>query len=177
MIKAYLAGPDVFCSNSSQIATIKKEICKKYDIEGYYPLDSQVTTSPIDYGIFLANVSLMEKCDCIIANLSPFRGPSADSGTIFEVGYMRGMRRPVFGYSSSPLEYKDRNIEVSNGKDINGMDIEDFGLHENLMIEHALSLPLVVPQPSDSPKVRNVYTDFTLFERLLQNITNFFSSD
>ena len=30
------------------------------------------------------------QADAIIANLTPFRGPGADAGTVYELGYMAG---------------------------------------------------------------------------------------
>jgi nucleoside 2-deoxyribosyltransferase len=31
---------------------------------------------------------MMDAADAIIANLTPFRGPGADPGTVYELGYM-----------------------------------------------------------------------------------------
>ena len=33
---------------------------------------------------------MMDAADAIIANLTPFRGPGADAGTVYELGYMAG---------------------------------------------------------------------------------------
>ena len=43
----------------------------------------------------------MRSCDLLIANLTPFRGVSMDSGTAFEVGFMRALGRPVLGYTTA----------------------------------------------------------------------------
>jgi nucleoside 2-deoxyribosyltransferase len=40
--------------------------------------------------IFRKDLAMMEECDIIIANLTPFRGPSADAGTLVEVGWFLG---------------------------------------------------------------------------------------
>ena len=37
--------------------------------------------------IYQANRELMDSCDAIIANLTPFRGISADPGPVLAVGY------------------------------------------------------------------------------------------
>ena len=34
----------------------------------------------------------MQGCDAMIVNLTPFRGPSADVGSAYEMGFMRGAR-------------------------------------------------------------------------------------
>jgi nucleoside 2-deoxyribosyltransferase len=53
--------------------------------------------------IFRKDLAMMGACDVVIANLTPFRGPSADAGTLVEVGWFLGRGRPVFGYSNAAL--------------------------------------------------------------------------
>ena len=43
----------------------------------------------------------MRSCQLCIANLTPFRGVSMDSGTAYEVGFMRALGRPVLGTAES----------------------------------------------------------------------------
>ena len=50
----------------------------------------------------------MRSCDLLIANCTPFRGVSMDVGTAFEIGFMRALGRPVFGYSNTPADYAAR---------------------------------------------------------------------
>ena len=50
----------------------------------------------------------MHSCDALVANLTPFRGVSADAGTAFEVGFMRALGRPVLGYTYTGLAYVER---------------------------------------------------------------------
>ena len=86
----------------------------------------------------------MQTCDLAIANCTPFRGVSMDVGTAFEVGYMRALDRPVLGYTNTPLDLSDRSamgrtrIDLPFDSDADGVDIENFGLAENLMIEIAI---------------------------------------
>ena len=42
------------------------------------------------------------------ANLTPFRGPGADPGTVYELGYMAGRGKPCFGYTNDASLYVDR---------------------------------------------------------------------
>lgn len=51
----------------------------------------------------------MLDADAIVANLTPFRGPSADAGTVYELGFMSGRIKPSFGYSNVPGSYFDRS--------------------------------------------------------------------
>ena len=48
--------------------------------------------------IYRANIAMMDKAHFIAANVVRFRGPGMDAGTAFEMGYMRGAGKPVFGY-------------------------------------------------------------------------------
>ncbi len=61
------------------------------------------------FSIFRADIAMMEACDVIIANLTPFRGPSADAGTLTEIGWFLGRGKPVFGYSNSAWPFAGRS--------------------------------------------------------------------
>lgn len=129
--KIYLAGPEVFLKNAVEIGVAKKALCERYGFEGLYPLDNEFEL-PLDwFAIFRANMALIEQAEYGIFNLTPFRGPSADVGTVFELGSMYGMGKTAIGYSNSSVAYKNRVHE-------DGMLIEDFGLPDNLMISGAL---------------------------------------
>src|ERR1700733_3088759 len=109
-MKIYLAGPDVFLPNAIEIGRRKVELCARYDLVGLYPLDNEVDLSAPDasLAIFKGNEAMMNAANAIIANLTPFRGPGADSGTVYELGYMAGRGKPCFGYSNDPSNYAER---------------------------------------------------------------------
>jgi len=94
---------------------------------------------------------MMESCDIIIANLTPFRGASADAGTLVELGWFLGRGRPVFGYSNSAVPFAERSHEQTARvpDPLPGLDIEGFGLADNLMIpgatEYGGGLPITLP--------------------------------
>ena len=58
---------------------------------------------------------MMIAADAIIANLTPFRGPGADAGTVYELGYMAGRGKLCLGYSNDPSSYADRVREFTDG--------------------------------------------------------------
>ena len=91
-MKVYLAGPDVFLPDADRIGRLKRDICKRHGLEGLFPLDGNPPESdePLSLRVFRANTTLMDQADAIIANLTPFRGPSADCGTVFEL-YTKGV--------------------------------------------------------------------------------------
>jgi nucleoside 2-deoxyribosyltransferase len=171
-MKIYLAGPDVFLPDAVEIGRRKAEICVRHGLSGIYPLDNTIDrlASDVSLRIFRGNQAMMDEADAIIANLTPFRGPGADPGTVYELGYMAGRGKSCLGYSNDPGSYADRvrrlmPVSPGNGRlvDADGLTVEDFGLNDNLMMMHALELhghPLVMPQqrPAD------VWHDLAAFE-------------
>ncbi len=157
MIKAYLAGPDVFLPDAVAHARRKVALCARYGIEGRPPLNDDVdqigAMSDADAWatIYRKDIAMMEECDVIIANLTPFRGASADGGTLIEVGWFLGRGRPVVAYSNSAATFAERcRRQVAALPDpVPGLSVEGFGLPDNLMIQGAAlqggGHPIVVP--------------------------------
>lgn len=163
--RIYLAGPEVFHPEALALGAEKQRICRAAGLDGVYPLDNALDLSGLTKPaqarrIALANEHLMRSCDAAIANLTPFRGTSMDAGTAFEVGFMRALGRPVFGYSSTAHSYVDRCTAFRDAPrlpfdlDRPELEIEDFELAENLMIAIAVSesgIDVVVPVREEGP--------------------------
>jgi len=147
----YLAGPDVFDSKLNVLAANKKAICADYGLEGKFPLDAALDLSacktPQERGIAIsaANEALIRDCDAVIANLTPFRGVSADAGTVYELGYATALGKRVFAYTTEMVLYTERvkkrfgPIDKKTGRDRNTQAVELFSLHDNLMLDGSLS--------------------------------------
>jgi nucleoside 2-deoxyribosyltransferase len=141
----YLAGPDVFVPNAVEIGRRKKELCREFGFEGLFPADNEADVRDAA-AIFKANCALMSRADAGFFNLTPFRGPSADPGTVFELGYMFAGGKPLFGYSSVAPAYRPRvesdfgPMFESGGRpfDRHGLAVENFGLADNLMIARSI---------------------------------------
>jgi nucleoside 2-deoxyribosyltransferase len=169
-MKIYLAGTDVFLPDALEIGRRKAAICARHGVSGLYPLDNTVDLAAGDasLSIFKGNEAMMDAAEAIIANLTPFRGPSADAGTVYELGYMAGRGKRCLAYSNDPSPYPERvarlyDVKVGLLIDPEGLTVEDFGLPDNLMMIHALDLhgcPLVTPRiaPAD------IWRDLTSFE-------------
>jgi len=171
-MKIYLAGPDVFLPDAVAIGQHKRAICERHGVTGLYPLDNTIDLAARDASlqIFRGNEAMMDAADAIIANLTPFRGPGADAGTVYELGYMAGRGKLCLAYCNDPASYAERTARFTEVtrvherlSDRDGLTVEDFGLPDNLMMIHALDEhghPLVLPRarPAD------IWRDLASFE-------------
>jgi nucleoside 2-deoxyribosyltransferase len=175
-VTAYLAGPDVFLPQAREHALRKVTICARYKIVGRPPLNEDVESlkaMPDDQAwrtIFRKDLAMMEECDVVIANLTPFRGPSADAGTLVELGWFLGRGRPVFGYSNSAMLFAERSrLHLGAVADpVPGLSVEGFGLPDNLMVPGAVleggGYSIVLPPDSrDRP-----FDSLDVFERCVE---------
>jgi nucleoside 2-deoxyribosyltransferase len=161
---AYLAGPDVFLPNAAAHAARKVEICRRYGLRGLPPLNEDIETAAktlnktlnetpdnapdVWRSIYEKDIAMMEQCDIIIANLTPFAGASADAGTSIEVGWFLGQRKPIFGYSNNSESFEQR-MRRQLGDGHADLGIEGFHLPDNLMIVGAVlsgGCPVFVPR-------------------------------
>jgi nucleoside 2-deoxyribosyltransferase len=179
-LKIYLAGPDVFLSDAIEVGRRKKELCAEHGFEGLYPFDNEIVPDRsggrIDLRIYRANLAMIGDADLGIANLTPFRGPSADVGTVFELGVLIALHKPAFGYTNDRADLLDRvkragiaRYDQSAGvwRDQEGMTIENFGNADNLMIDAALAEqghPII--RHDASPEDR--FHDLAAFEECLR---------
>jgi len=162
---AYLAGPDVFLPNAAAHAARKVEICRQYGLRGLPPLNEDIETAAktlnetslnetslneapdVWRSIYDKDIAMMERSDIIIANLTPFGGASADAGTLIEVGWFLGQRKPIFGYSNNSESFEQR-MRRQLGDGHADLGIEGFHLPDNLMIVGAVlsgGYPIFVP--------------------------------
>ena len=161
----YLAGPEVFLpepiaagvAKKARIAALSRAADWPFELAGLYPLDNEIPDFRPDFDtgmrIYRANLELMDRAYAVAANMVRFRGPSMDVGTAFEMGYMRGLGKPVFAYydaapfygrEEAPGLYVERvrtHCSVSEHAprvDADGLTVDDFGMADNLMMIGAL---------------------------------------
>ncbi len=179
--RVYLAGPEVFLSNAKEIGEQKKALCKKYGFEGVFPIDVEVDAagkSPREVGFCISDVNedLIKSCQIVIANLTPFRGPSADVGTVYEMGFAHALGKLVLAYTNVAVSFTERTVGVLNGKverssdgmlrDEQGMFIEENGLVDNLMIDGCINANSKLLVVEDAPPGQR-FTYLGGFERCL----------
>lgn len=148
MPSAYLAGPDVFFPDPRKRGEEMKQILFTHGILGHFPLDNEIprelTGIDAAHAIFLANVHLLDESDLVLANITPFRSPSLDPGTAWEIGFAYAKGIPIICYGSWGT-YLERCQKLGLEGDGAGLDgdghfIEDFGEVENLMISRCADL-------------------------------------
>ena len=140
----YLAGPEVFLPDAAAVGARKKVLAAELGFEGLFPLDEPADgTDPL--AIYRACRAMMERADAILANLTPFRGSSADVGTVFELGWFIGRNKPAFAYTNASDDLLDRLRRVrqltrsgAGWTDEQSLAIEDFGNADNLMLDMSL---------------------------------------
>jgi nucleoside 2-deoxyribosyltransferase len=183
--RVYLAGPDVFLPDAEVWAEHRKSICAGHGLVAVSPLDALAeepagwTELPEWQCIAWRNEAHIRACAAVIANLTPFRGPSADVGTVYEVGYARALGRLVFGYTNCTVPFTRRTLDYAathggaiaspgrTWRDGDGLLIEQFQRFDNLMIEGGLlgsGGTLVLPESEPADRWRDLAT----FERCVQ---------
>jgi nucleoside 2-deoxyribosyltransferase len=178
--RVYLAGPDVFFPDPERWAAGKKTICQRYGLIGVSPLDvlpgepAEWSGLPFWRKIAARNESHIRGCQGLIANLTPFRGPSADVGTVYEVGFARALGLTIFGYATTTEAFLSRTLTAlgegassrqdGSWLDADGLLVEQFGLFDNLMIEGGIVGSGGVLVTGDAGR----WDDLSLFERCVQ---------
>ena len=144
----YLAGPEVFLANAREILDLKIRLTREAGLVPIAPGDLEFpkTDSVWQLGLAISRIDeeLMNRSDAIIANLTPFRGIAADTGTCFELGYMCAQGKAAYAYTNVAADHGERTRALFNGEwhsDANGLPrgpdgmlIEDMGFVDNLMM-------------------------------------------
>lgn len=179
--RIYLAGPEVFLPHAVALGAEKCRLVAAAGFDGVFPHDPGVKRTPSGKGtaadnIFVANTELLASCDALIANLTPFRGVSADAGTVFEVGFMCALGRPAWAYTNAAASYRARATAFRAGRplladsDRPECAVEDHDLCDNLMIEMAVLASggtLIRRQNAAVPDM----ADLTAFKQCLELVT------
>ena len=179
-VRVYLAGPEVFLPNARAILDAKIALTRAAGLVPVSPGDLSIPDTPTKHerGLAISAIDekLMQSADAIIANLTPFRGLHADTGTCFELGFMCALGTPAFAYTNVADDNYARTLAHYRGvvaldaagrpRGPDGLAVEDFDMIDNLMmhggVENRGGAVVVGNAPADA-----VYTDMAAFERVL----------
>ena len=184
--RIYLAGPDVFLPDAPAAAARKKALCAQYGFDGVFPFDAvldftRLTPRQKAMRIYHSDVALMESCDICVAQMTPYRGPSMDVGTAYELGYMRAQGKPVLGYTNVVGDVFARTAAFVGGRerltlrtsgvheDPDSMMIEGMGMVDNLMIDGGVITSGFEIEIRDVPAAER-YRDLAGFEACLRQL-------
>lgn len=117
--KVYLAGPEVFLPNAREMLDRKAALAREAGLIPLSPGDLEIphTNSKRERAAAINAVDekMMIEADAIIANLTPFRGIAADTGTAFELGFMCASGKPVFAYTNVARDHSGRVSDLYGG--------------------------------------------------------------
>lgn len=185
MIRVYIAGPEVFLPNGLEQVERKRALCRAYGMEPSARQGDFLQYEGGDkfvFGTMIArhNEELMRQSDIIIANLTPFRGISADPGTVYELGFMCALGRKAYGYTNTSRGYSERASVDHYGNKVeraasgrlvaaDGQMVEDHGMVDNLMIDGGIvrSGGFLV---SGQVAVDEMLTDLSFYEECLKRL-------
>ena len=181
--RVYIAGPDLFRTDGKEIGYKKKAIQAEYGLTAYYGFDNPIEDdylaeldSQKEAGKEPTPEQMKARTDrvamiiakghenemktnacCAIINCSPYRGPSMDVGTVYELGFLRALGKPCFGFTNVAANFNIRSrahMNITDEKidiDENGNRFEEFHTMDNLMIDFGINdsvkpFKLVVPE-------------------------------
>ncbi|MDR3476294.1 MAG: nucleoside 2-deoxyribosyltransferase [Devosia sp.] len=179
-VRVYLAGPEVFLPNAREQLDAKIELTRAAGLIPVSPGDLEIPQTPTKkqkgHTISGIDEQLMRSADAIIANLTPFRGISADTGTCYELGFMCALGKAAYAYTNMSADHHARAVAHYAGhvapdahgrlRGSDGMAVEDFDMIDNLMMHGGIERRGGVVVVGNAP-VGALYTDLTAFKEVL----------
>ena len=140
--RVFLSGPDLFMPDGPDLLADKLAACEAAGLEGVLADDAAGEEEAGELrarAAYADVVGRLRSCQAVIANLTPWRGPHPDPGTVFEAGFAAGLGLPVFAYlnvaDAEEADHRDRVAavvgaapdEMGEWRDPDGGLIEDLG--------------------------------------------------
>jgi nucleoside 2-deoxyribosyltransferase len=180
-LKVYLAGPEVFLANAREQLDRKIELTRAAGLipvsPGDFVIPPQPTRRQFGHAVSEIDERMMDSADAIIANLTPYHGINADTGTCYELGYMCAQGKHAFAYTNVSENLRARTVAYYNGdvhtdangrlRGSDGLAVEDVDMVDNLMMQGGVerrSGQVIVHAAAPD----QLYTDTTAFEECLR---------
>lgn len=177
MMHVYLAGPEVFLPGGRDLIDRKRAMLAEFGFaptprHAEFTVPEAMDARARGELISRLNEELMDGADLCVANLTPFRGISADVGTVFEVGYMIAQGKPAYGFTNEARDYGERAAAYLGGTRVDEAGsageemVEQHGMSDNLMIDGGIvRRGGAVVRPQSPPS--DVWSDLETFRRAL----------
>lgn len=150
--RIYLAGPTVFQADADDAGAQLIALCAQYGCEGLYPLDFALDGPMSARTVQAACLRELRTAHAVVADLRPFRGPHADDGTAFELGFAHALGLPIWAYTTDhrPLIERIPGARAATGhvRDSEGLLIENFERAHNAMLAEAILHLATSPEES-----------------------------
>ncbi|WP_297509714.1 nucleoside 2-deoxyribosyltransferase [uncultured Caulobacter sp.] len=145
----WLAGPEAWLPDHEVQAARQRALCLDAGLEAILPTRMPPGESGDELAArqyYAARMAQLRQADAAVINLTPFRGPSADTAAVFEAGVLAGLGKPTFAYlnvtDEVQAEYVARVDAIMGAsldehrvwRDGDGCEIEDHGLPETVML-------------------------------------------
>jgi len=168
-------------SNAREQLDIKIALTRAAGLIPVSPGDFIIPPKPTkrEFGRAISEIDerMMDSADAIIANLTPYHGINADTGTCYELGYMCAQGKHAFAYTNVAEDLRTRTIAYYDGnvhtdasgrlRGVDGLAVEDVDMADNLMmqggVERRGGQVIVHAAAAD-----RLYTDTTAFETCLR---------
>lgn len=156
MRKIYMAGPDIFRVGWPELAVKIMNTCTSWGFEAILPIPANqsldrpdvigitVPGKPKDAKpIFTSCLNMIQSCDAVVADITPFRGDEPDSGTVFEIATAYALGKPVVAYTRDTRLTHERHLHNGSKTDCGGLVcrsgflVEQFDLPCNVMVAQA----------------------------------------
>lgn len=138
-LKVYLAGPEGLLVGGRAIDLQKESLCATYGFECLLLDKRTFEAAPSDAGMIYAKcLSLMLRADFGIFNLTPVAGTAPDSSTIFELGMMAALGKPVYAYLNQDQDSLQRSVTLGELVD-NSIIVSCFTMQNRAMVRTAVA--------------------------------------
>jgi nucleoside 2-deoxyribosyltransferase len=151
--KIYIAGPDVFSTEWPSIARKIMDACNQWGFEALLPIPETHSLNRPDIAgitqigkpddakmVFKSCLNMIQSCDAMIANITPFRGDEPDSGTVFEIATAYALEKPIIGYTLDTRLTHERHAHNGTKTEYDALTcragylVERFNLPCNVMV-------------------------------------------
>ena len=146
----YLAGPTLALDAAAELAPDVQALCEEMGFSPLPPdpeaLAERELSEAMAREIYAERAGRMRRADAAVLDLSPFQGPRCDPSVAFEAGFLAGLGKPVMGFMNVMSEDDAELLSRLEGhigaepdaegvwRDAQGVELEDFGLPESVML-------------------------------------------